>query len=157
LFGAVRNGIVVLSEYGEIALKHLIASITLRAELELDSFVIMPNHIHCVVRLCNANGAESWDPRQIGALASRSISSFVAGYKAAVTSEIRKLAGPDYQVWHRGFHEHVIRTEEALLAIRLYISENPQQWEVDHYNPQRSVGADSIAAMLLADSRIALR
>jgi putative transposase len=158
IFGVVRDGVVVLSEYGEIALKHLLTSIAIRAKLELDSYVIMSSHIHLVVQLCGASAKESWQIKQAGALPVRSISSFVAGYKSAVTSEIRKQADPDFQVWHRGYHEHVIRTEEALQAMRRYIADNPLQWEPDYYNPQRLAGAeDSIHAVLQADGKIPLR
>jgi len=49
LFGKVVNEKMVLSEYGQIAHEEWLASPNIRREIELDAFVIMPNHIHGIV------------------------------------------------------------------------------------------------------------
>ena len=41
-------------------------------------------------------------------------------------------------VWQRNYYEHVIRTDEDLLRIRQYIVENPERWDEDDLNPDRS-------------------
>jgi len=35
------------------------------------------------------------------------------------------------KVWQRSFHDHVIRNERSLNAIREYIANNPVNWEMD--------------------------
>jgi hypothetical protein len=37
--------------------------------------------------------------------------------------------------WQRNYYEHVIRNERELLAIRLYIRLNPDNWALDRDNP----------------------
>src|ERR1700730_7677979 len=51
LFGTVAGGQVMLSASGEIAQREWLNSAALRAEVELDLFVVMPNHVHGLVVL----------------------------------------------------------------------------------------------------------
>jgi putative transposase len=39
------------------------------------------------------------------------------------------------RLWQRNYYEHVIRNDEELDRIRLYIAENPAQWTHDSENP----------------------
>jgi REP element-mobilizing transposase RayT len=69
------------------------------------------------------------------------LSSFVAGFKSAVTKRIIALHGaPGAPVWQRNYYEHIIRNEDDLEAIRHYILTNPSRWHEDRENPH-SVGA----------------
>ncbi len=56
LFGIVVNGQMVLNEAGRIAAEEWYKSAQIRDEIELDEFVIMPNHVHGVVRIVGATG-----------------------------------------------------------------------------------------------------
>jgi putative transposase len=56
LFGIVVNGQMVLNEAGRIAAEEWHKSAQIRDEIELDEFVIMPNHVHGVVRIVGATG-----------------------------------------------------------------------------------------------------
>jgi hypothetical protein len=65
----------------------------------------------------------------------RSLGSFVAGYKVAVTKRANAMRGtPGAPVWQRGYYEHVVRDEAELHDIRQYIAGNPAQWATDHEN-----------------------
>ena len=82
----------------------------------------MPNHFHGIVSLPSEAGTL---PQVLGAL--------IAGFKASVTSRARRelaLVGP---VWHRNYHEHVVRNRNDLARIREYIINNPGVWEQDRY------------------------
>ena len=166
LFGSIESGQLRPSALGEIVARELDRSVELRKELRLDSLVIMTNHIHVVVviepskpvdQLRNARDGSGKLVLLKAALGgqARSVSSFVGGFKAAVTAAARELYGePDYVVWNRGFHEHVVRTEPALYAIRNYIVNNPRQWELDRYNQGRRPGKssdDELDILLAAD------
>ena len=154
-FGTVQSGGAVLSELGRIAREELIKSTEIRTELKLHEFVIMPNHIHMVVQLDTIAGQESASIASVnrpGPLAAKSIPSFVAGFKGAVTSAVRKLAGEAITLWQRGYHEHVIRTDEALHSIRQYIRNNPVHWELDKYHPSLGRTSETIDEVLAADA-----
>lgn len=51
LFGKIANGKMNLNEYGQIAYNEWLKTTEIRKNVELDVFVIMPNHIHGIVRL----------------------------------------------------------------------------------------------------------
>ncbi|MEJ5240774.1 MAG: hypothetical protein WHS87_06225 [Anaerolineales bacterium] len=64
--------------------------------------------------------------------ASRSLSSFIAGFKSAVTKRINEWRGtPGASVWQRNYYERILRDERALASVRRYIRENPRRWEAD--------------------------
>lgn len=108
--------------------------------VELDEFVIMPNHVHGVLWLLRD---EIEDPGSSEADARRptkgSVSSIVGSYKAAVSLEInavRGIGGP--AVWQRNFYDHMMRNERDLLRIQQYIIDNPARWAFDRDNPRGS-------------------
>ena len=161
LFGRVVDGEMVLNVFGEIVREEWFRSAEIRAEIELfpDEFVVMPNHIHGIVWIVEtddggAHGDEAHDPagahgpvgatgHHVGAHGRaplhrppRSLGSFVAGFKSAVTKRVNAHRGtPGARVWQRNYYEHIIRHERALNAIRRYILYNPWRWHLDRYNP----------------------
>jgi len=66
----------------------------------------------------------------------RSLSTFIAGFKASVTKRINIIRqAPGIPIWQRNYHERIVR-EESLQTIRAYIVNNPQRWADDPENPQ---------------------
>jgi hypothetical protein len=60
----------------------------------------------------------------------------VGSFKSAVTKRINEERGtPGAIMWQRNYYEHVIRDEESLNSTRLYIQNNPAQWDADSENP----------------------
>ena len=140
-FGHIENGHMALNEFGRIVRDEWTRSIEIRQEIELDEFVIMPNHMHGIVFIrggvLNAVGATGRSPlqRQTGGPAKRSLGAFVAGFKSSVTKRINDLRqSPGQPVWQRNYHDHIIRANEALERIREYIIHNPNQWDRDPEN-----------------------
>ena len=159
VFGAVVGEEVVLNRWGEVVAKEWERSAAVRRGVEMDAFVVMPNHVHgivvitggtgdgdvgahCVRPVCPsgacAEGARSAPLRRSPA----SLASFVAGVKSAVTKRINGIRGGDRTaIWQRNYYEHVIRDEGDLEEIRRYIAENPTHWAEDRENPAWSAGA----------------
>jgi len=154
LFGQIVDGQMRLNECGEIVRDEWFASIKIRNEITLfeNEFVIMPNHIHGIVWIgltdvvavnyVGANivgmnvvgtnvGATGRSPLRNGPK-NKSLSSFIAGYKSAVTKQINIIRKtPGTPVWQRNYYEHIIGNETELLRIRQYIANNPINWEND--------------------------
>jgi putative transposase len=102
LFGEIVAGEMRLNEYGEIVQKEWFRSAEIRREIVLfsDEFVVMPNHIHGIVRIVESPDAHvgatgptvGATDATVGATgrsplpgpAKRSLASFVAGFKSAV-------------------------------------------------------------------------
>jgi REP element-mobilizing transposase RayT len=145
IFGNVVNGEMMLDEYGKVAREEWDRSAEIRREVELDFFVVMPNHIHGIVVIVESNvGATGRSPLPKGPTP-KSIGAMVAGFKSAATRRINELRGTPYKlVWQRNYYEHVIRNEDNLNEIREYIVNNPLKWDLDSENPNNT-GAQSLA------------
>ncbi|MBW6490379.1 MAG: transposase [Lentimicrobium sp.] len=61
LFGRIENGEMILNEYGQIAYNEWAKTPEIRNNIELCDFVIMPNHIHGIVRLLGRGELHSPD------------------------------------------------------------------------------------------------
>jgi putative transposase len=124
-----------LNEFGYIVSDEWCKSTNIRHEIELDTFIVMPNHIHGIVRLRNPNvGATGWSPFPAGPH-KHSLGAFIAGFKAAIAKRINKARGSSgASIWQRNYYDHVIRDEESLNRIREYIVNNRAQWSVDPEN-----------------------
>jgi REP element-mobilizing transposase RayT len=143
LFGAFAGGRVRLSECGRAARDEWLRSAAVRPGIVLDAFVIMPNHLHGIIILTPESqlnvsdvGAHSCAPLQPPPLQRRprSLSSFIACYKATVTRGVNRSRGtPGARVWHRNYYERVVRDDDELARARGYISRNPARWPDDDY------------------------
>jgi len=119
-------------------------------DIELDEWVIMPNHVHGIVMIVdssrrgvqlNAPTTESSIDRT-GPVSSNyysrispkkgSLGVIIRTYKGMVTKTSRDF-GIDYFGWQRGYHDQIIRNRQELDRIRKYIIENPAKWELDEY------------------------
>ncbi len=142
---------MVLNEWGKVVAEELIRSVDVRSEIELDKWIIMPNHVHIIVVIIAAQGlAPESDPNTTNNMAhshaplrakpefkrqSRSIGSFIVGFKSITTKCINiQRNTPGISLWQRNYYEHIIRDERELNKIRRYSINNPPQWEYDREN-----------------------
>jgi REP element-mobilizing transposase RayT len=140
LFGRVFGDSMELNELGEIVLQEWLRTPEIRAEIGLDEFVIMPNHLHGIIHLRDV-GAHGGAPLRtpstgVAFRAPRSLGSFIAGFKSAATKRINILRhAPGVPVWQPNFYDRIIRDEDELNRIRQYIIDNPAEWAGDPENP----------------------
>ena len=132
LFGGIRDGVMVLNEYGEILNKCWHALPDYYSHVELDTFTIMPNHMHGIINIIGNVGA-GLKP----ALTKRhGLPEIVRALKTFSAKQINILRSTQGRpVWHRNYYEHVIRNEKELYAVRKYIQDNPLNWDKDEDNP----------------------
>ncbi len=138
LFGEVVGEDVRLNEFGRIAMIEWERSCKIRQEiqLEMEEFIVMPNHIHGIVQICHdeSRGDRPVAPTKTssGPLP-RSLGSFVAGFKSCVTTRINKLRNsPGKNVWQRNYYDHIITNDDEYDTIVEYINSNPSNWRLDH-------------------------
>jgi REP element-mobilizing transposase RayT len=160
--GDIIDGEMRLSQFGQVALDfwaHIPAHFP---NVEVDKFIIMPNHVHAIIVIKGGRGDVSSPPsrdvssppsRDVSSPPSRDVSSppsdgeippipfatlgqIVGYYKYQTTLRINQLrdnAGTPF--WQRGYYERIIRNQRALQNIQDYILENPLNWELDQENP----------------------
>lgn len=150
LFGAMVGDIVQLNEAGRLVQNIWDVLPEHYSCVELDFFVVMPNHIHGIVVL-NGVGAQFIAPVHDGATNSGAmnlaptVGEIIRAFKARCTHSINHLRGVQgVSIWQRNYYEHIIRNESSLQEIREYIANNPAQWAIDRENPN-AVGARFIA------------
>lgn len=144
-------------------------------QVELDAFVVMPNHVHGIIVLPDTGaglkpartasaefaGTPNAEPGAAtgagvidgGAAKRYALPEIVRGFKtfsARGVNELRETAG--VSLWQRGYYEHVVRDDRSLDQIRRYIEENPMRWVVDRENPG-ATGSDDFDLWLESLSR----
>lgn len=123
ILGRVADADLVANAFGDIV-RECWLSLPAYHSISLDSFVIMPNHMHGIVLLDGTNDE------------SCSLPQIIRTFKSISARRINKLRNqPGETVWQRGYHEHVVRDEFALDQIRRYIANNPARWQYDRENP----------------------
>lgn len=140
LFGEVNDGAIRLSRIGQIVQDEWERTPHVRPEIALDSFVIMPNHLHAIVMIVGPPLSQSTIGRTSRAplqRPKRSLSTLVAGFKATTALRVKQALGYQGKLWQRNYYEHIIRNEFDLHRIREYIHGNPGKWEEDPENPNR--------------------
>jgi REP element-mobilizing transposase RayT len=143
MFGKVLDQEMQLNEYGKVVTEEWLRTAEIRPNVELDEFIIMPNHIHGIVAIIESCvGATGRSPK--GEVpsplpkgpTSSSIGAIMAGFKSAVTRRVNELRSTRCEpVWQRNYYEHVIRNEHDLDEIREYIINNVLKWDLDSENP----------------------
>jgi REP element-mobilizing transposase RayT len=123
----VAGGVVLPSEAGEIV-SNLWKDLPRRfPAVELDAFVVMPNHLHGILWLGGAKpDADSERVVPLGEV--------LRTFKALSARSVRTRPMPQFG-WQRNYYEHVVRDEADLARIRQYIQDNPIRWDLDHENP----------------------
>ena len=131
---------MILNEYGRIADTCLLEIPDHFPYAKMHQFVVMPNHIHCIVEI--TVGANNHSPLPSNTVqandnsplhgTSKTIGSIVRGYKTGVT---KWLSGNTeiHTVWQRNYYEHIIRDEKSYHQISEYIQTNPLRWQDDKY------------------------
>ena len=116
---------------------------TLRPNIELDTYVVMPNHFHgiLVINDCadtiQRRGVSQYAPTNAFRSPSQTVGAIIRGFKSAVSKQINHLRDkPGQSVWQRNYYEHIVRNEKELNSIREYIINNPMQWDLDENNPK---------------------
>ncbi|MGL4598734.1 MAG: transposase [Bacteroidia bacterium] len=152
IFGNVLNGKMILNEYGKIAHDAWLKTPEIRPNIELGEFIIMPNHIHGIIKITHklesdaskgeSNSPDTHPPNTPSNTTSNptpqlqspsnNIGAIVRGYKSSVTKQLN-LMHIGYAVWHRNYYENIIRDEQSYQNISNYIINNPTKWQEDKF------------------------
>ena len=150
-FGEVKDRKMILNISGKVVEMYWLKISKHFPSVDIDEFIIMPNHIHGIVII-----------RNVGAGFSRPKLGQIVGYfKYQTTKQINKLMNETenlfsaelgrempkglgretrplqiiklQKIWQRSFYDHIIRNEKSLNSIRRYIKFNAHKWEDDEY------------------------
>ncbi|GAB4220176.1 MAG TPA: transposase [Spirochaetota bacterium] len=115
VFGKIINGTMMVNETGKIVNECLHDLPNHYPNLKIDEYVIMPDHIHCIMVITEKYTHGIFEfVRALKSFSSRRI------------NEMRKNKFPP--IWQSRFYDHIIRNEYELNIIRNYIINNPKKW-----------------------------
>lgn len=107
----------LLTEYGKIVDLSINNIPNTYPAVILESYVIMPNHIHLLLRIC---------PDEYGRpMVAPTIANVVKQMKGYATKKIGK------SIWQKLYHDRIVRNRDEYNKIAKYIYENPMNWESD--------------------------
>jgi len=166
-FGVVVDDQVVLNAAGRMVEAHWLDLPRRFPGVVLDEYVVMPNHLHGIIVIERDEGFAQVEAyggigpaRRVGR-ATRpapadwedgagtrpaptvALGDVVGGFKSITTHDyirgVRADGWPPFKkrLWHRNYHEHIIRDQDDLDRVRSYIRENPARWALDDENPER--------------------
>ena len=131
---------VKLNNAGQIIERIYTETISSFKNVVSDNYIIMPNHIHCIISIHRAEPIQRADTRSAPtepetkticeiaqAFKSKTTVEYINGVKSGLYKTFNK------RIWQRNYYEHIIRNEEEYRNICKYINENPQKWEQDKF------------------------
>ena len=121
-----------MTEIGQVANNHWVEIPKHFPFIELDEFIVMPNHVHGILCVSKSK-EEDWQPNQFG-VQRQNIPSVIRGYKASV-KKYATMNKIDFS-WQTKYYDRIIRNEKELKNIRNYIFNNPMKWGDDRNNPE---------------------
>ena len=139
----VVDGEMHATKFGAIAESCWLDLANHYAELTLDIFVIMPNHVHGIVvlRLRDDGRTErpGFKPAPTRVTKTHGLQEIVRGFKTFSSRRINQTRRtPGTHVCQRNYYERVMRKEDELNLVRQYILDNPANWADDDENPENA-------------------
>lgn len=134
-FGKISNNEMQLSEIGRLISQCWEKIVEISPDIELDHYVVMPNHFHGILILKNSiekglsrNGDS--EARQY-----QRLPVVIGSFKSAVTKMVNAKQDCLSFCWQKSYYDHIIRSSKSLNFIRQYIIDNPANWQDDLDNP----------------------
>lgn len=109
---------VVLTEYGRVVEEAILTISQKYPTVNVDHYVIMPNHVHLLLFLFTDDGRPMVVP---------TVSRIIQQLKGYITKRI------GHSIWQSRFYDRVIRNYREYNDTWLYIDNNPAHWAEDEY------------------------
>ena len=153
IFGAIVGEKCVLNELGEAIVASLKSLGERYAGVEIDEFVVMPNHVHFIIKIGVVGLCAR--PKKAGVDGHSKIDlGFVVGrFKSWISKVYRDMVVEGKAVdvgatpWQRDFWEKLVTTPEQLEGYRRYIRENPAKWTRDRFGAVTSYTFGNVALL----------
>lgn len=161
LFGIIVNGRMALNDAGRMVRGVWDEMPAHYPGVECDEFIVMPDHLHAVVRLVSPVGAgpracplsgtgqaRGPEGQARGPAPTMSLPDAVHRLKSLTTT--RYIAGVadhgwprfDGRLWQRNYYEIIVRDAAALAKIRAYIRDNPAHADVRRFGEPRPLAGN---------------
>lgn len=124
LFGEIIGGEMCLNANGDFAKQCWLQLPKYFQAVELDAFVVMPNHMHGIISLKE-------DEKRT------TLGNVINHYKGSATHRVRQINPYFPVVWQPRYHDHIIRNQQDYERIYAYVLSNPERWQEDKFYNRR--------------------
>lgn len=122
---ALIGPLLELTDCGRLVEDAVQSAVCAYSNVDIPNYVIMPNHVHLVVRMTGVGPMGASGP---------TLGMVVRGIKTKVTRAMGR------SIWQEKFYDHIIRNEQDYLRIWNYIDTNPARWAEDEYYTNQPSG-----------------
>lgn len=154
LFGKIVDEKMILNKRGEIAQEEILKTIEIRKNININAWVVMPNHVHLLIKLrdqvvetprgaslhenpkpsiitlCHKNHPEFY--KRLNIKSNQEIPKLINQYKSCVTRICRK--NNLWFGWQGRYYDEIIKDKKRFLTIKYYIKSNIKNWGKDKLN-----------------------
>lgn len=160
IFGKIKEGKTILSHLGKLVEQEWLALPHRFPHIDLDEYVVMPNHFHGIIHIAVGAGlasaqtasaqiesaqieAPQFKPEQLNpAPPISTLGDIVCAFKSLVFKRHYDLIRNNHldevaKCWQRNYWERIIRNHQEYNNIQNYIITNPERWSQDSDNLER--------------------
>ena len=142
LLGAIVGENCILNELG-LAVKDLIETLPkYNPEVYVDCFVVMPNHVHLVLKI---DDRQTNEEHHLGKIMRKLKSLAARDYRILGSRGVVPCLGT--KLWQDNYWEKIVTSHEQLEAIRRYIENNPKRWSTDRFGPVTTFSCGNLALL----------
>ena len=106
----------------------------------IDTYVIMPNHVHAIIAIDVSVNKLFSKGQALGLSLHKTLSKIICDFKSFASRKINKIIENNEKFkWQRSFYDHIIRNDKSLSNVRRYIMDNPKRWDRDENNIQNTI------------------
>jgi putative transposase len=135
IFGQVVDSKVALSKLGGLV-QEQIELLSNPPQLDILSYVVMPNHVHLIFMLNNNDVVNKIGLPEIVSKLKFNVYHTYRNYLKSGNNIVNTL-----HIWQRNYWERIIRKEEDLHKIAEYIERNPEYWNEEQDKPENDYSA----------------
>ena len=126
VFGVISDKKLILNALGEMVRENLLGLGRIFTELYIDTAMVMPNHVHVVLKIDSRDGRKD-------------LAYFIGRFKSFTTNQYHKFvkAGEcvdlGSRLWADNFYDNLVSSHQELINVRNYTLKNPERWEDDRF------------------------
>ena len=132
VFWEIINNKMELNKYGKIAEECRYDLPNHYLNCELQSIIIMPNHIHAIINIEKNDENVVRESLKPSPTKKHDLHEIVRGFKTFSSRKLHEIWLIDFKR-QRSFYDHVIRNEKDLQRVQEYIDLNPYKRKNDEY------------------------
>ena len=124
---SVGNGLCAVPNHipNQIIRKWIVESQKKYENISFDQYVIMPDHLHFIVRIKERRSGCSL-PDVMQYFKTMTTNEYIRGVKQGVLQPF------DAKLWQKSYYDHIIRNQQDYNEIWEYIENNPDKWMLMH-------------------------